>query len=125
MKNNIILIVFSTVINTFPFLLLAQSSVWYDVVLSGGRVIDPETKLDAIRNIGINNNRIAQISAEPLNGKEIINVNGLVVAPGFIDPHVHGLTNREQEYQLHDGVTTALELEIGVPFLEEWYASRQ
>ena len=125
MKNNIILIVFSTVINTFPFSLLAQSSVWYDVVLSGGRVIDPETKLDAIRNIGINNNRIAQISAEPLNGKEIINVNGLVVAPGFIDPHVHGVTNIEQEYQLYDGVTTALELEIGVPFLEEWYASRQ
>ena len=103
----------------------AQSSTLYDLVLSGGRVIDPETKLDAIRNIGIINNRIAQISTEPLKGKQEINVSGLVVAPGFIDPHVHGLGNREQEYQLHDGVTTALELEIGVPFLKEWYASRE
>ena len=47
-----------------------KSSVLYDVVLSGGRVIDPETKLDAIKNVGIINNRIAQISNETLQGKE-------------------------------------------------------
>jgi hypothetical protein len=102
----------------------AQSPVVYDVVLSGGRVIDPETKLDAIRNVGIINNRIAQISAEPLKGNETINVTGLVVSPGFIDLHVHGRSNVEQEYQLHDGVTTALELEWGIENLKEWYASR-
>ncbi|MEZ4903018.1 MAG: amidohydrolase family protein [Spirosomataceae bacterium] len=61
----------------------------------------------------------------PCREKETINVTGLVVAPGFIDPHVHGISNQEQEYQLHDGVTTALELELGVPFLSEWYATRQ
>ena len=82
--------------------LFAQQSIQYDIVLAGGRVIDPETKLDGIRNIGILNNRIAQISAESLQGKEIVNVSGLVVAPGFIDLHVHGRTNIEQEYQLHD-----------------------
>jgi dihydroorotase len=82
-------------------------------------------KLDAIKNVGILNNRITEISAEPLKGKELINVSGLVVAPGFIDLHVHGRTNIEQEYQLHDGITTALELEWGVEFLEEWYASRK
>jgi hypothetical protein len=49
----------------------------------------------------------------------------LVVSPGFIDLHVHGRTNKEQEYQLHDGVTTALELEWGIEFLADWYASRQ
>lgn len=102
----------------------AQSPIIYDVVLSGGRVIDPETKLDAIRNVGIINNRIAQISGEPLKGKEIINVTGLVVSPGFIDLHVHGRSNVEQEYQLHDGVTTALELEWGIENLKEWYTSR-
>lgn len=103
----------------------AQSNVEYDIVLSGGRVIDPETKLDAVRNVGIINNRIAQISSEQLKGKQTINVSGLVVAPGFIDLHVHGRTNTEQEYQLHDGLTTALELEWGIENLKEWYATRQ
>ena len=103
----------------------AQSTLKYDIVLQGGRVIDPETKLDAIRNIGIIQNRIVQISSEPLQGKEVINVSGLVVAPGFIDLHVHGRTNVEQEYQLHDGVTTALDLEWGVENLGKWYESRK
>jgi len=103
----------------------AQTTIEYDIVLAGGRVIDPETKLDAIRNVGILNNRIAQISTEPLKGKQIINVSGLVVSPGFIDLHIHGRTNKEQEYQLHDGLTTALELEWGIENLKEWYATRQ
>jgi len=104
---------------------IAQSNIQYDIVLVGGRVIDPETRLDDIKNVGILNNRIAQISSEPLRGKEVINVDGLVVAPGFIDLHVHGRSNVEQEYQLHDGVTTALELEWGIEHLSKWYASRQ
>jgi dihydroorotase len=102
-----------------------QSTIEYDIVLTGGRVIDPETKLDAIRNVGITGNRIVQISLEPLKGKETINVSGLVVAPGFIDMHAHGRTNQEQEYEMHDGVTTALELEWGVEYLDKWYASRK
>ncbi len=104
---------------------VAQPNMIYDVVLMGGRVIDPETKLDAIRNVGIINNRIAQISSEPLKGKETINVSGLVVAPGFIDMHIHGRSNLEQEYQLHDGVTTALELEWGIEHIGKWYESRK
>jgi N-acyl-D-aspartate/D-glutamate deacylase len=103
----------------------AQSTIQYDIVLTGGRVIDPETNLDAIRNVGILNNRIAQISAGPLQGKQIINATNLVVAPGFIDLHVHGRSNAEQEYQLHDGVTTALELEWGIEHLGKWYESRK
>jgi len=104
-------------------LLRAQTS--YDIVLSNGRVIDPETRLDAIRNIGIRNNRIAAISSMPLQGKIVVDVSGLVVAPGFIDLHVHGRTNVEQEYQLHDGITTALELEWGIENISQWYASRK
>lgn len=106
-------------------LTIGQSNLEYDIVLMGGHVIDPETKLDTIKNVGIINNRIAQISSIPLKGKETINVSGLVVAPGFIDLHVHGRTNIEQEYQLHDGLTTALELEWGIENLKEWYATRQ
>jgi dihydroorotase-like cyclic amidohydrolase len=104
---------------------IAQTDNHFDIVLVGGRVIDPETKLDGIRNVGILNNRIAQISSQPLKGKEIIDVSGLVVSPGFIDLHVHGRSNVEQQYQMHDGVTTALELEWGIENLKEWYASRQ
>ena len=103
----------------------SRSDTQYDIVLLGGRVIDPETKLDAIKNVGILNNRIEVVSSEPLQGKETIDVKGLVVAPGFIDMHAHGRTNREQEYYLHDGVTTAMELESGIEFLAEWYASRK
>lgn len=103
----------------------AQADIQYDIVLMGGRVIDPETKLDGIRNVGILNNRISQISSTPLKGKEVINVSGLVVAPGFIDMHVHGRSNIEQEYQLHDGITTALELEWGIEHIGEWYNSRK
>ncbi|MEW6129857.1 MAG: amidohydrolase family protein [Acidobacteriota bacterium] len=85
----------------------------YDVVLAGGRVIDPATGLDAIRNVGILNGKIAAISKSKLNGKEVLDVSGLVVAPGFIDLHAHGQNVPSNTYQLMDGVTTALELEIG------------
>ena len=103
----------------------AQSKKVFDIVLMGGRVIDPETKLDAIRNIGISKGLIASISTNALLGKEVIDVKGLVVAPGFIDMHVHGRTNQEQEFQLHDGLTTTLELEWGVENIEQWYDSRK
>lgn len=116
---------FLVFIHTYSLNLKAQTPIQYDIVLEGGRVIDPETKLDAVRNVGILNNRIAQISSTPLQGREIVNVSGMVVAPGFIDLHVHGMTNVEQEYQLHDGVTTALELEWGIEHTGAWYESRQ
>ena len=86
--------------------------------------MDPETGLDAIRNVGIRDGRILEISESELSGKERLDVSGLIVAPGFIDLHVHGMTNEAHEYQAHDGVTTALELEGGIPFLREWLASK-
>ncbi len=117
--------IFTAICIALSLTAFTQSNVIYDVALKGGRVIDPETKLDAIRNIGILNNRIAQISSEQLQGKQVIDVSGLVVAPGFIDLHIHGRSNVEQEYQLHDGVTTALELEWGIEHLGKWYESRK
>jgi cytosine/adenosine deaminase-related metal-dependent hydrolase len=102
-----------------------HGSTQFDVVLAGGRVMDPETGLDAVQNVGISGKTIAAISSEELNGKKVIDVSGLVVSPGFIDLHVHGVTNTEQEYQLHDGLTTALELEWGIGPLQAWYARRE
>lgn len=104
---------------------LSAHAIEYDVVIQGGRVIDPETGLDGIRNLGINNDRIIEISSQKLDGIRVIDASGLVVSAGFIDLHVHGMTNVEQEYQAHDGVTTALELEGGLSFLRSWYQSRK
>ena len=96
----------------------------YDIVLSGGRVIDPETGLDAVRNVGINGSVIVAVSEEPLAGDVEVDVSGLVVAPGFIDLHSHGQTNRANEFQARDGVTTALEMESGVGDLTAYLGER-
>jgi len=84
----------------------------YDIVLVGGRVMDPETGLDAIRNIAITDGTISRISTDR-NGQEMIDVTGQIVAPGFIDVHNHSPTPLGQIYQARDGVTTTLELEAG------------
>ncbi|MCB9384387.1 MAG: amidohydrolase family protein [Bryobacterales bacterium] len=97
----------------------------FDVVLAGGRVMDPETGLDAVRYVGLRGDRIAAVSETPLEGATTIDVTGLVVAPGFIDLHAHGQTNPANAYQARDGVTTALELESGVADVAEWLARRE
>ena len=86
--------------------------------------MDPETGFEGIRNVGIIGDKIAEISETELRGTTLIDVSGLVVAPGFIDLHVHGMTNKAHEYQVRDGVTTALELEGGMPFLRSWIAKK-
>lgn len=85
----------------------------YDLVLAGGRVIDPESGLDAVRHVGVNGGAIAAVASEELEGRERLDVTGLVVAPGFIDLHSHSPTPLGQHHQLLGGVTTALELEAG------------
>jgi len=97
----------------------------YDLVLAGGRVLDPETALDATSNVGIREGRIAAVSVEPLAARETLDVHGLVVAPGFIDLHAHGQDSESYRYFAHDGVTTALELEIGTYPVAPWYAERE
>ena len=79
----------------------------FDLVIAGGRVIDPESGLDGIRNIAISGRSIAAISVEPLAGRATINATGLVVSPGFIDLHAHGQTPETYQFQARDGVTTA------------------
>ncbi len=115
----------ASILFSAPDIVKAQAQETYDIVLKGGRVIDPETGLDAVRNVGIRGDHIAEISSGLLAGKQVIDVSGLVVSPGFIDLHAHGQSNKANEYQAHDGVTTALELEGGMPFVREWIESRR
>jgi N-acyl-D-aspartate/D-glutamate deacylase len=96
----------------------------YDLVILGGRVMDPETGLDAVRNVGVSDGRIAAVSAEPLRGRTTLDARGLVVAPGFIDLHAHGQNDENDALRAADGVTTALELEIGTGDVDRFYAER-
>ncbi|MDX8530820.1 amidohydrolase family protein [Mesorhizobium sp. VK25A] len=93
----------------------------YDLVIRHGRVIDPETGLDAVRDVGIKDNRIAAISESPLQGAKVLQAEGQVVAPGFIDLHAHGQQLPAAWVQAFDGVTTALELESGLLPISRYY----
>ena len=97
----------------------------FDVVIANGRVIDPESRLDATRFLGIRNGKIEAISATPISGKTTFDAKGLVVAPGFIDLHAHGQDDENYRIFALDGVTTALELEVGTGDIPAFYGSRE
>lgn len=86
----------------------------YDLVIHGGRVIDPETGLDDVQNIGVRGDTIAVVTGAELRGLTSIDARGRVVVPGFVDLHSHGQAIGECRLQALDGVTTALELEAGL-----------
>jgi dihydroorotase len=65
-------------------LFLAQ----HDLVLTGGRVIDPRNNLDRVADIAIANGKIAAVG-EKLAGRKTVDVRGTIVTPGLIDIHVH------------------------------------
>ena len=94
-------------------------------MIANGRVIDPESRLDATRVVGIRNGRIEAISATPITGKTTLEAKGLVVAPGFIDLHAHGQDDENYRVFALDGVTTALELEVGTEDIPGFYGSRE
>ncbi|MEL6983969.1 MAG: hypothetical protein AAFO29_16210, partial [Actinomycetota bacterium] len=80
----------------------------FDLVLSGGRVMDPESGFDGLVDVGIDGDRITALSAVPLIGRQAIDATGRVVAPGFVDllsaePNSFGVW-----LKLADGVTTNL-----------------
>lgn len=94
----------------------------YDVVILGGRVMDPETNFDAVRNVGIRDGRIVSITESSIEGAEIINARGHVVAPGFIDGHQHGTDPFSRKVNLRDGLTTGMDYEAGARDIGKWYA---
>lgn len=105
-----------------PALLLGQP---FDVVIANGRVMDPESGLDAVRSVGIRNGRITAITTQKIEGRKTIDAKAHVVTAGFIDLHSHGQTPENYRLKARDGVTTALELEIGVPSIAKWYGERE
>src|SRR5690348_15081140 len=114
-------------VRILSFLLLAGSLLAqpFDLVINNGRVLDPATNLDAVRHIGVRGGKIVEISQIALTARHVIDAAGLVVAPGFIDLHSHGQTAENYRFKARDGVTTALELEVGVNPVAAWYRERQ
>src|SRR4029453_6027437 len=102
----------------------AGAQTTYDLVIANGRVMDPASGLDAVRHVGITGRKIATISATPLKGKRVIDAKNNVVAPGFIDLHEHGQNEESYGMMVRDGVTTALEIEVGVADIPKFYADR-
>jgi N-acyl-D-aspartate/D-glutamate deacylase len=97
----------------------------FDLVIANGRVIDPESGLDGVRSVGIRDGRIVLIVEGGLTGERTIDATGHVVSPGFIDLHEHGQSEEAYSYMVRDGVTTALELEVGTPDIQGFYAERE
>ncbi len=107
-----------------PTMPLALAEV-FDTVIRNGRVLDPESGLDGIRSVGIQGGVIRAVTTEPLEGRDVVDATGLVVAPGFIDLHWHGVEPASHRYQAMDGVTASFELEVGVLDVDRWYAERE
>ena len=93
----------------------------HDLVLAGGRVIDPETGFDRVGDVGIDGDSVTAVGGR-LDGATTVDVGGLVVAPGFVDLHSHAQTLPGRRLQACDGVTTALDLEAGRSPVELAYA---
>src|SRR5947208_10697658 len=110
---------------TALLLVLQLGAPVYDRVILGGHVMDPASNLDAVRNIGLSGGRIAVITTEAIRGRDTVDAKGLVVAPGFIDLHAHGQTAETYRFYALDGVTTALELELGTSDVAAWYRERE
>ncbi|MFW2374104.1 MAG: amidohydrolase family protein [Gammaproteobacteria bacterium] len=115
-----ILMVAALVAVLSPATVIATS---YDLVILNGRIMDPETQFDGVRNVGIKGGKISKITSKKIKGKQAINANGQVVAPGFLDMHNHNTAAPfGQKLALRDGVTTPMEIEAGVYPVDIWYA---
>lgn len=68
----------------------------FDLLLKGGRVIDPVNGVDGLREVGIADGKIAAVEANiPVeNAAHVVDVSGLIVTPGLIDIHVHAYFTR-------------------------------
>jgi dihydroorotase len=87
--------------------------------------MDPASERDGVANVGVTNGRIAAITTRAITGKDTIDAAGLIVAPGFIDIHDHGQDDENYCYKARDGVTTALEMEVGANPVDSWYKARE
>ena len=119
--------VLSVLLFILLFIPACEKEVDYDIVILNGRVMDPETNFDAVRNVGIKDGLISTITEKDIYGKETIDAKGLVVAPGFIDGHQHCIEPYAYRLMIRDGRTTIMDLEVGSfgPKIDDFYKNRE
>lgn len=101
---------------------MAVARSGYDCVIRGGRVMDPESGRDEVTDIAIASGVIVEVGPVPdFGGARTVDARGKIVCPGFVDIHAHGQTVASDWMQAYDGVTTTLELEVGVLPVDQWY----
>src|SRR6195256_2428291 len=90
----------------------------YDVLLRGGRVIDPAQRLDGVHDVAVTDGRVAAVlpSIAPSSARQSIEVSGKLVLPGLIDTHAHVFQYVTGRFGLeadlvgvHSGVTTLID----------------
>ncbi len=92
-----------------------------DIAILNGRVMDPETRFDGIRNVCVRADKIAEITKDKIKGKETIDAAGHVVTAGFIDTHTHSSNKFNIKMSMMDGVTTGMDFEVGALNIAAWY----
>src|SRR5215468_3669232 len=85
----------------------AFAQMSYDLIIKGGRVIDPSVGLDALRDVAIAGGRIVAVETNIAgDARESIDARGKIVVPGLIDIHTHASRSKEGPPMcLQDGVT--------------------
>ncbi len=78
-----------------------------DLLIRGGRVIDPRNGIDQVRDVGIADGRIAEVAAriDPTRAETVVDATGLVVAPGLVDLHTHVFFGTQPNSAYSDGYT--------------------
>ncbi len=95
----------------------------YDLVISGGRVMDPATGTDRVADVGIRGGKVVTTSGKDLRGKIRLDARGKVVAPGFLD--ILANTHPEGDrYKVMDGVTTVVATHGGPIEVAKWHADQ-
>jgi dihydroorotase len=86
-----------------PLLILAQTDV-YDLLIRGGRVIDPRNGVEAMMDVAVKDGRIAKTGFK-LTGqaRQVVDATGLLVTPGLIDIHGHVFHGTQEDHYLSDG----------------------
>lgn len=87
--------------------LMAQQEKTFDILITGGRVIDPKNNMDAIADVAIKSGKIVKVAAglNPGDAKQVVNAKGLVVTPGLIDIHGHVFHGTQEDHYLSDGLS--------------------